>query len=77
MPTRAYRTRELHDHRIRSTSRGGPQAARARRLHPDWPPCTADCGWPVHPAALNGGHTTHPTCDTIAVVAALTGRTQL
>lgn len=74
MPARPYRTRELHDHRARSTNHGGPQAARARRLNPDWPECSAGCGWPVNPAALDGGHTAHPACDTAAVVAALTGR---
>jgi hypothetical protein len=25
--------------------------------------CTADCGWPLHPAAAAGGHATHPGCD--------------
>lgn len=71
MPENAYRTAHLHQHLVRSAQamRGGYEAARARYLHPDWPLCSAGCGWPLHPAATMGWdgtpgvYDTHPTCD--------------
>lgn len=38
------------------------QITAVRRAHPDWPICRR-CGWPINPAALVGGYTTHPNCD--------------
>jgi hypothetical protein len=29
-----------------------------------WPACAARCGWPLDPAAANGGHDRHPGCET-------------
>lgn len=37
------------------------QLLRIRREHPDWPLCRV-CRCPINPAALDGGHDTHPNC---------------
>lgn len=61
MPENAYRRGHLYSHLAAQTTE--PYSlARIKHLHPDWPLCTAGCGWPVDPAALVGGYTTHPLC---------------
>jgi hypothetical protein len=62
MPENAHRMWHLRLHGVQSHAGRTPELARALRLHPDWPLCTAGCGWPLDPAAAAGGHTTHPGC---------------
>lgn len=61
MPENAYRLASL-----RSQLCGGTRLpwlpldqVIALRRHPDWPLCTAGCGWPVDPAS----GATHPGCE--------------
>lgn len=62
MPENAYHKAHLYSALAASTVE--PYSlSRLRRVHPDWPPCAAGCGWPVNPAALEGGYDTHPACD--------------
>ena len=73
MPTNAYHKGHLHEHLVRS-SRGPSVREMAERdqikaisaAHPDWPICPV-CTWPIHPAALEGGYSTHPACDPTAL----------
>ena len=58
MPENAYRRGHLWSHLAAST-REPVSLARLKRLHPDWPLCTAGCGWPVDPAVQAD---IHPTC---------------
>lgn len=61
MPENAYNKGNRWSHLAASTVE--PYSlSRLRRQHPDWPACTGGCGWPVNPAALAGGYTTHPAC---------------
>ena len=62
MPENPYRKGQLWSHLAAQTVRSFGEA-RIRHLHPDWPTCSAGCGWPVDPAALDGGFTAHPTCQ--------------
>lgn len=58
MPENAYRKGHLWSQAAQGSSYS--QAA-LKRQHPDWLLC--HCGWPINPAALVGGFTTHPNCD--------------
>lgn len=61
MPENAYHKGHLWSH-LAASSVEPYSIARLRHEHPDWPTCPA-CSLPINPAALEGGYTTHPTCD--------------
>jgi len=69
MPENAYRKGHLWSHLAASTTTPY-SAARIKHLHPDWPMCRM-CGWPINPAALEGGHTVHPACELASEFAAM------
>ncbi len=50
-------------HQVRGTQDSPVVAAAAVRERPGWLMCSAGCGWPVDPAALVDGFTTHPLCQ--------------
>lgn len=58
MPSRPYRTGELHQHSLRQQRGRPPDLQIALRRHPLWRVCDR-CDFPIDPAVGD----THPWCD--------------